>query len=100
MVEQRRPAAFDTFVELLLELVEATLLQANFQVDPVAGGGRSQSCPLLGDIVRVLDRVGVTRLKWGAECGVCGAEDCEQDSRDGDLHLDVSPGSSLQTLVR
>ena len=81
---------------MLLELVEATLLQANFQVDPMTSGGRSQSRPLLGDTVRVLDRVGVTRVKWRAECGVCSAEDCEQDGRNGDLHVDVSPGSSKQ----
>lgn len=95
--EQRQPVVTGTFVEMLLELVEATLLQANFQVDPVASGGRSQSRPLPGDIVGVLDGVGVTRVKGRAECS--SVEDCEQDGRNGDLHLDVSTGSSWQRLV-
>ena len=43
IVEHRKPVAIGTFIEMFFELVKATLLQANFQVDPMASGGRSRS---------------------------------------------------------
>ena len=74
------------FVELLLKLVELTLLQTNVEVDQVLSRGWADPRPLGRDVVRVLDRVGMVGVERSGNATAGSTKDCEQDRGSSDRH--------------